>query len=415
MDDSTPDPVRDPAEPRRRLAALTFDLRTLDLPGFRQWLDRRFVRWAADPVFVQRTRIRDIRRAHPELRALETAVRRAGDASAATPAGARIAAVERELHRVERAIAGLTDALGRAAPDRRPALKAKWEAFVSRREELDRERDELTATSPKRQHYLAAANELRHTRAATGLEAAEAELATLLRHKGRQSGHAGEAFEREAHTLVEQVIVPDLGERLPPPQVLHSVRLGAAGVELDYVVVRPSLEPGHPVVVLAIVEAKRNINDLGHGFRRRQLDLAWLTGDSAAYDPRECRTGNFPTGHFDRPAVHWEGDQAYLFGPDSFRRFARDPSGWVMNGLYLVTRAGPIWGLTGAAMARVAARIATDERWDPADEGYLTGLLEWCKSLTSPVETPDVLEWFATPERTRQLIVTGLNQHGETP
>lgn len=411
MDDSTPDPTRDPAELRRRLAALTFDLRTLDLPGFRQWLERQAVRWAADPVFIQRSRIRDIRRAHPVLRVFEAAARRTAEASTATPAGARIATIERELHRVGRAIAGLTEALGRATPERRSALEAKREAFDIRRRELELERDELTQASPERQRHLAAADEFQRARAATGLDVAEAELATLLRGKGRQSGQAGQAFEREALGLVERVIVPDLGEQPQSVRVLRSVRLGAAGVELDYVVVREPGSPDHPVEVLAVVEAKRNINDLGHGFRRRQIDLAWLTGDAAAYQADEHRTGRFPTGHFDRPGVHWEGDRPYLFGPDSFRRFVRDPnSGWFLDRLYLVTRAGPAWGLTGAAMARVAARIATDERWDPTDDGYLTGLFDWCRSLAGPVETPDVLELFSTAERARQLIVTCLER-----
>ena len=105
-----------------------------------------------------------------------------------------------------------------------------------------------------------------------------------------------------------------------------------------------------PVEVLAVVEAKRNINDLGHGFLRRQIDLAWLTGDRAAYDPAEHRTGVFDAGHFDRPAAHWQDGRAFVFAPGSFSRFARDDSGHFRDGLWLVTRAGPVWGLSGAAL-----------------------------------------------------------------
>ena len=34
-----------------------------------------------------------------------------------------------------------------------------------------------------------------------------------------------------------------------------------------------------------------------HGFVRRQIDLAWLTGDWARYDATAQRTGHFRTGH----------------------------------------------------------------------------------------------------------------------
>src|SRR4051794_41918216 len=55
----------------------TFDLRTLDLAGFRRWLNLHLARWASDPAFVQRARVRDLRRAHPDLRPLEEDHRRA--------------------------------------------------------------------------------------------------------------------------------------------------------------------------------------------------------------------------------------------------------------------------------------------------------------------------------------------------
>jgi hypothetical protein len=175
---------------------------------------------------------------------------------------------------------------------------------------------------------------------------------------------------------------------------------------LDIAIVRRPGGPDEPVEVLAVIEAKRNINDLAHGFLRRQIDLAWLTGDRTAYEPAEHRTGTFDTGHFNRPAVHWEDRQAFLFAPDSFRRFKRDARGYFRDGLYLITRAGPVWGLSGAALARVAAAVSTDETWDPEDEAYLGRLFEWAKSLAGPVETPDLLQLYANdPARAGKLII----------
>jgi len=61
---------------RRLLEERTFDLRSLDLEGFRRWLDVHLPRWQRHSDFVQRARIRDLRRAHPQLRTLEEERRR---------------------------------------------------------------------------------------------------------------------------------------------------------------------------------------------------------------------------------------------------------------------------------------------------------------------------------------------------
>jgi hypothetical protein len=384
----------------------TLDLRTLDLAGFRRWLDLHRARWATDPVFMQRSRIRDLRRAHPELRRLEAECKRTQRADAESEHGPRLREIERQLFETGKAIAGLTDALDRSPAEKQAALTAKRDAFAVRRRELEEEWAALSQASPERQALLQAAAALEGLRAAIGLDREEARLNELLTSRGRGSGRAGTAFEDEALEIARTRILPVVAPDPAGVHLLRTVRLGAAGVELDIAIVRRPAGPDEPVEVLAVVEAKRNINDLAHGFLRRQIDLAWLTGDRSAYDPAEHRTGFFDEGHFDRPAVHWEDRQAFLFAPGSFRHFKRDESGYFRDGLYLVTRAGPVWGLSGAALARVAAAVSTDESWDPEDEAYLGRLFEWAKSLAGPVETPDLLRLYASdPGRSGQLIV----------
>src|SRR5262245_19914110 len=102
------DVIHDPAGLRRLVAERTFDLRTLDLPGFRRWLDLQLPHWQADAVFAQRARIRDLNRAHPEPRRLKREVRRAAEVDAATPQAARLGEVEKALRNAAKAIAGLT-------------------------------------------------------------------------------------------------------------------------------------------------------------------------------------------------------------------------------------------------------------------------------------------------------------------
>src|SRR5947199_4580927 len=94
----------------RLLREHTFDLRGLDLAGFRRWLDGHLARWQNDPVFVQRTRVRDLRRAHPDLHVLEEEHRRAARAEAASPQSPRLRRLERELLDTGKAVAGLTAA-----------------------------------------------------------------------------------------------------------------------------------------------------------------------------------------------------------------------------------------------------------------------------------------------------------------
>ncbi len=399
---------------RRLLGEQNFDLRCLDVAGFRHWLERQLVRWRRDSVFSQRAQLRDLRRANPQLATLERQLRRAAAADAASPHSARLRRLEQELTATARAIAGLSAAWTEAAPAKRPALAQKREHFQARQQALLQEQADLIQSSPERQTLLQAAEELTRCRAAIGLDREEALLATLLKQQGRRSGHSGGTFEQLARTVTRSHILPELktGSRrgsADPLRVLQGVTLGAARTEFDLLVVRTPRVGGQAVEVLAVVEAKRNINDLAHGFRQRQENLAWLTGGRDLYDPHRYRTGYFRTGHFDRPVPHDEGDATFLFDRDSFRHFHRDGrSGLYLERLYFVTRAGPLWGVGAAALGRISYRVATDPRWRPEDDVYLDRLLCWCRSLTEPIETPEVLRLYAqTPARARQVLLVG--------
>lgn len=398
--------IRGDAELRRLLETQTFDLRRLDVGGFRRWLDRHAAHWHSDPVFVQRCRIRDLRRAHPQLLVLERQRRRAVAADEASPHGERLGTLEQERWDTDRAIAGLRAALEPADAAKAPSLRSKLAAFQDRREEMQAEWDRLVQASPERQAVLRIDAELRPLRAAIGLDAEEAVLKQLQQQPGRHAGRAGDTFEELARALTREHILPEL-----PPDLclLRGVTLAAARVEFDQLVVRRPTDAGQPVEVLAAVEVKRNINDLAHGFRLRQENLAWLTGDAAGYDPQMYRTGRFRAGHFDRDAVHVQENETFLFRRESFSRFRHD-AGIVpfLDGLYFIVRVGTMWGVSGAALARIRSRVSTDERWQPDDDAYLDRLLRWCQSLAAPVETPDVLRLVAAPpERARRVIVVG--------
>jgi hypothetical protein len=388
----------------------TLDLRDLDLPGFRQWLGFQFERWERDPVFNQGCRIRDLRCASPRLRTLEDAYRKASEVDAAGSHFARLAELDQEIANADKAIAGLSAAEAKF-PGQEAPLRAKRESFLVARQGWEAERSSLVLASPDRLALIRARDELVRFKAAIGLDQAEAQLQFLQTRGGRRAGGSGKSFERVAEETtrdrIVSMILPPVGDGSAAFQILRQVRLGAAEIELDLVVVRKGESAAELVEVLAVVEAKRNINDVGHGFLRRQANLAWLTGDRSRYEPAARRTRTFPTGHFDCPTTHREGNTTFLFGPTSFRRFVRDPeSGFYLDGLFLITRPGSVWGVSASVLGRIAARVASDETWDPADEAKLAALFEWSRSLTGAVETPDVQRLYSTsPARSQQLIV----------
>jgi hypothetical protein len=396
--------TRGASELRRLLEEQTSDIRSLDVDGVRTWLARHEARWQSDPVFIQRLRIRELRKAHPDMVALERQHRQAVAEDAASPQFARLEWLEQALMDTQKAISGLTGAAGSAPPERQIALQEKLRTFLAQEKSLDEEHRQLIAASqPRRLRYHVEA-ELQRLRMAIGLDREEATLATLLKEQGRRTGKAGESFEDLALLVTQQAILPDLlsdgsGSTDRPPRVLTGVTLGAPRVEFDQLIVREASRAGLPVEVLAVVEVKRNINDMARGFRLRQENLAWLTGDSAYYDPAPYRTRHFLTGHFDRESVHEYQGQRFIFDRTSFRRFHRDPStGLMLDCLYFIARPGFIWGLSMAAIARVRFRVATDELWDPEDEVYLKRFLRWCRSLTESMETPDVLETYMSSQ-----------------
>ncbi len=396
----------------RRLLRRAVDLRGLDLEGFRRWLTHQLPFWESDPAFVQRASIRDLRRAHPELQALERTHRRATADDLAAPQAERLLQVEEALSRTGKALVGLGEALVRSGPEKQPGLQRKRAAFEDRRQTLQHEHALLTEASLPRQELLRVHAELQRLRSRLGLERAEADLAALLLHQGRRSGLSGGTFEQQALDVTWRSIVPDLLGRKGPEararlRVLRGVNLGAARIEFDQLLIRQPRRPEQPVEVLGLVEVKRNLNDVAHGFRRRQENLAWLKGEAGHYEPTQYRTRYFRSGHFDREAVHEQDGERFVFARGSFRHFRREPGLDVfLRRLYFITRAGTLAGVSTSALARIRHRVATDERWRLDDDASLRELLRWCQTLAEPLETPDVLRLYCSvPGRGRQVLV----------
>jgi len=390
------------------LAEHLFDLRALDVSGFKRWLDRHLSHWHTDVVFEQRARIRELRRAHPGLAALEGERRKARIDDAASPHYRRLEDATRGLIGAENAVAGLTHALSRANPPEDKRLRDKLEEYRRRVNELRSLVSDLTAESPERLALNEITARLTKLREDVGFFREVTRLEALQRSQGRSSTRSGAAFETVAIDAVTQHVMPELKGRSDSASIylLRGVTLGAARTEIDQLIVGRAGDSNDPVEVLALVETKRNPNDLARGLQKRLENLSWLAGHEAGYDSLAYRTEAAPSGHNEGVAVHSEKGEVFRFDRASFRRFLPDlNSGTPHRNVYLVTRTGMLWGIGSAGLARIAHRVSSDTSWAPDDDEYLAGLLAWSQSLTSPVESPDILQMYADdPEAARQVL-----------
>eukprot|EP01043_Picozoa_sp_COSAG02_P056896 COSAG02_NODE_6819_length_3343_cov_1.865906_1_plen_580_part_00 len=133
------------------------------------------------------------------------------------------------------------------------------------------------------------------------------------------------------------VIVPDHGDdnnsqAQPEPEPEPDgacgeceIRVGKGGLPRQGLIATSSSSDDNAVVealVVGIVEAKSNPNDIGVSFAHFQRTIAWLSGATADYDPAGYRTKAHPTGHFVR-GEHRQGGVRYVFTPNSFRLLQR--------------------------------------------------------------------------------------------
>jgi len=377
------------------------DLHRMSLDAFGDWLRARIREAERSPDFAARRRIRELHRQHG--RRLRDRERRLADLErqyAGTAQAAESAALADELRGLEAAQAGLAAAVAerRAAPEKLAAVSDRL-AEARRRQEALVERCELT------RRLLRAQASYAQLRAEVGLTAAEAALARQNLSRGGAAVRVGRSFEQLATQAVVDKLVPSCGAPPDELRVLRGVTWGCARGEFDQVVVRVAADLQTPAEVLAIVESKRNINDLVHGFRIRQENLAWLTGDEQRYDPALYRTRLSPTGRF-QSAVHADETGSYRFTPESFRRFTvADPCGERLRGLWFATARRPLLGLTSQELGMVLHRVSSDPRLDLETPRGLARFHSWVQRQAATFQTRDVLALYARREETARQIL----------
>ena len=260
------------------------DLASLSLEEFREWLEARIEKASRHDLFQERCRARDLKRRYgSRLRIRERRLQRAQEEYQADPASQAI----EQLRKKRRDLTNAVEELSRAVAENRAGL-AKLAEFESRRAIAVAEYQHLQNATPTWQRLQEARQTLADFRQEIGLTEIEKSIQRLSREHGNLTIHSGKTFEDSASQIGRDQIAEYLAERHlfegQSIELLHQVTLGCARGEFDQMIVRVS-QHDQPVRVLAIVEMKKNINDLVHGFQLRQENLAWLVGDPSGYSP----------------------------------------------------------------------------------------------------------------------------------
>ncbi len=382
------------------LAHNKVNIHTMSLDEFRSWLADRIEDASRQELFRQRLLIRDIVHQHRRsLKYRKTKLKQAEDAYRASPEASEIEELKGQLDSFGKAVVGLTSAVARndASPEKLAEFEKKLEQTTTRYQSL------LASCKPAIR--LAAAQKSdRDFREAIGLTSAEEELERLGKERGHQSSSSGDRFEEVSRQETTNFIVPDVNPTNAPCIVLSGATLGCARGEFDQLVITPRVGT-NLYDVLAIIEAKRNINDVVHGFRMRQENLAWFCGLEGAYDPALYRTDRFPDGRFTGTIIEQHGAQTFHFDQGSFHRFQRNhPSQPHLDHLYFVTEPRKLLGCTADELGRLLYQLATDASFDLSDARILKKFRKQALTIIDPFQTRDVLQLYLNAAKPENIL-----------
>lgn len=397
---------------RQYLAIQKTDFNTMALSEFILWLQQQIAHKQQDRIFIQRCKMRDLQKAHwPTLSQFKEQIRLAMEQWQNALNRIRLEELSNQKNNSTKAIAGLENALAKASDDiRRGQLSTKLETYRSSLASIQAEEQHLLAITPEKKALEDIQQQASLFQTQIGLTTLEIELQSMLHNMGQQSSKAGSNFEQNSYQYISQYIMPWVSPpKISEIKILSQVKLGCARAEIDYLIV--AAYPHHSVEILAMIEAKRNPNDIAGGFAIRQENLAWFTGDASAYNPEQYRTHEFRDGHFSKTAYHQEHGREFAFDRHSFRKFIRHSSGYFLDRLFFITAERPLLGMNLDEHSRLMYRISSDIEFDINNHDYLAKILAWLKSSISPLQTKHILQLYLTAESlARQIIFIPKNQ-----
>ncbi len=378
----------------------------MDLDSFRVWLLQQIAAKENDPIFVLRCKIRDLQKANWETwRQLQHQLNETEYHWLNCSNYQRIKNLEHRIIGLQKAVAGLQQAVLNCPDHKKEDMVLKLGNYERELSACSMEQQTLIRNTPEQQTWLQAQKEFEAFGQHIGIPALEAQLQQLNQQQGQNATEAGSKFEKTVAEIVEKYIVKLVHPNSAyPVNILSQVTLGCARSELDYVIVQAPKEE-EPVQILAIVEVKRNPNDIAGGFFIRQENLAWFTRDSQGYDPQQYRTREFLDGHFDRPAYHHQNRQSFMFTAESFQNFTRSKNQYFMDRLFFITQQRRLYGLNSDEYSRLMYRVSSDIFFDIDNSICLSQLFDWTQNMRAPLQSIHVLEMFARQLFAKQIFL----------
>ena len=247
---------------------------------------------------------------------------------------------------------------------------------------------------------------------------------------GRQKGLVGLTFEEISRNIILQQIVPIYSEGDENAgteevyesgksmiKILHSVTLGMAAAEIDYVIVRchlialetkvipthfakmlkNAIKTNSTLVafeveeVLAIIECKSNAKDVTHNITKMQTMISWLTQQPTPsenigtdvgyyYDIATWKSTYYRDGHFSKPAYHVDKatEEVYVFKSEAFtKRFVRSAEDQLYkDNIYYLVRRGFL-DIPSNVLQSILCK-SVNSGVDESNEAGLETIWKWC-------------------------------------
>jgi len=379
------------------------DLRRMSLQQFRTWLQTRIDEASTQEPFRLRCRIREVRTIHRRrIKDRERRLDAAQRAYESLPETVEFERSAREVDSLKKGVLGLKTAVSERRADPEKLLQFE-QRLIAAETELAEARAALN--TPEKRRLDRAQSSLDRLLEEVGLTKAEAQLEQNFDQQGSASSIAGTRFEMISSQAAAEFIIPKLGLVDQKAVILHGATLDCPQGELDQIIVTE--QENGIANVHAVIEAKNNINDLAHGFRVRQENLAWFVGDNHGFDSTRYRTSRFRDGQYDgRVVQHQENGVVYRFDATSFDLFRElDCPPYRMKRLFFVTESRPLVGLGGGDLSRLMHRVATDCRFDIRSDVKLKRLYESMLETLPPVQTIDILRLYANDDSLASNII----------
>ncbi len=416
---------------------IVFD--NFSVADFKNWLEKQIAYKQQDLAFLYRCQIRDLKKQHyTTLLTLQEKLDISWNAWQQSKNFTFLERLEKKKIGLQKAIEGLQQTIAESNDKKKEQCQKKHDEYQQELISLLEEEKRLLSETKEKIIWQNCQIELENFQQKVGITDIDEKLKQINRNIGHQSSEVGSNFEQCCYNVLCDYIIPLIASNTKGIQILKQVKLGCSRAEFDYLLIQSkensfknlekekakqpisdgsniefasSIEFAEipadsikPVKVLAIIEAKRNPNDIASGFLMRQENLAWFTGDHSGYDPEIYRTKEFRQGHFDRPAYHIENNKEFLFTTESFCNFKRASNSNFMDNLFFITTQRPLLGVSIDEYARIMYHISTEISFDLTNI-YLEKCLSWIHNIIAKKQTREILGLYLNNPIWAQQII----------